>query len=347
MNDTKSSIKIVIGVVIFLIIVSGITLIPNKIKQNPAGTIGNTAGNLNNNGLYCEDDGIVYFANAYSGGSLYSMNADESDIKQITDAKVKYINAAGKYLYYYQTGSGISSGLGSLRSVSGVYRSGKKRGSSTCIKRDPSGILSLIDNDLYYQHYDTKNGMSLYRTSTDKSEEAEISKLAINPASSQNGIIYYNGLEKDHYLYAYDTATDSVSTVWEYNLWNPVVQGDLVYFMDVNNDYRLCCYSLSSGEMKILSEDRIDYFNVSGTFVYYQKSSADEPALKRLGTDGAGNVTSEEVVAEGVYENINITSNFVYFQRFKETVPVYKTSTTGPVNVTTFDAARDAVMTES
>ncbi len=47
---------------------------------------------------------------------------------------------------------------------------------------------------------------------------------------------------------------------------------------------------------------------------------------------------------EGVYQNINITSEYVYFNSFNESTPVYKTYTYGPVNVTTFDAAREAAL---
>ena len=59
-------------------------------------------------------------------------------------------------------------------------------------------------------------------------------------------------------------------------------------------------------------------------------------------TDGS----SQELVREGVYQNINITSEYVYFNGFKEAAPVYKTSTFGPVNVTTFDAGMQAALAE-
>lgn len=42
-------------------------------RQSPE-TVGNTAGNLNNSGYFCEYDGTVYFANAYDSNTLYSMD---------------------------------------------------------------------------------------------------------------------------------------------------------------------------------------------------------------------------------------------------------------------------------
>ncbi len=84
----------------------------------------------------------------------------------------------------------------------------------------------------------------------------------------------------------------------------------------------------------------MDYLNIYEYYIYYQTSSETAPALRRMYIDGS----YLETVAEGVYENINITSQYVYFNKYNETVPVYKTSTFGIVNVTTFDAAMSAAL---
>ena len=333
----------VLFLIIFFIIVTAmvvLSLLIGRIPKNPPGTVGNTAGNLNNKGLFCEDENIVYFSNAYDNGSLYSMNTDETEVKKISSIKVEYINAAGKFLYYYQSSSSAQSGLGSVRSMSGVYRSTKSGGKITCFNNDPSGVVSLIENNVFYQHYDPDNGMTLYKQNISRSGKSEVAKQIINPASSQNGVIYFNGVEKDHNLYALNTVDHSVSLVLEYSLWNPIVQDDYVYFMDVSNNYRLSRYQLSSGEMQVLAEDRIDFFNVYGNLIYYQASSPTSPALKRMNIDG----TNIEIVDEGVFENINITSAYVYYNEFDNPIPVFKTPVSGPVSVTTFDMARDAAL---
>lgn len=347
MKDKKSILIIVIALVTILAGTLTAIFFFNRIKQNPPGTVGNTAGNLNNRGLFCENDGTVYFANAYDGGALYSMNPDETNLKRLSTSSAEYINAGGKYLYFFQVNSGSSTGLGSVRSISGIYRCNTKGDSAKCLTRDPAMIINLVDNQLFYQRYNKKEGTNLYCQGIDGKDVKMAFPTAINPACAINGTIYFNGNDSNHYLFSMDAATQAVSTIWEYDIWNPVIQGDLVYFMDVHNNYRLCCYSLSSGEMKVLTEDRIDCYNVAGTLIYYQKNDADAPALKRLTTDGSGNVLTEETVADGVYENINVTSANVYFQQFQTPVPIYKTSTGGAVNVTTFDAAASAVMTES
>ena len=93
-------------VIFILIVIMGggltLTMILNKIPENPAGTVGNTGGNLYNDGLFCENEGQVFFANPYDENTLYVMNPDETENKKLTTVSVKSINAAGKYVYYYQ-----------------------------------------------------------------------------------------------------------------------------------------------------------------------------------------------------------------------------------------------------
>lgn len=323
----------------FTLVLSGLR---DKVPSNDISVTGNTAGNLNNHGLFCESDGKVYFSNAYDNGCLYSMNLDETDVQKLVNGNVSSINAAGDYLYYFLDTAGGGNGFGYAVRTYGVYRSRTNGKNSACLIRDACVTMQLVGDYLYYQRYNNQDFTKFYKLKTDKSENILVSDEIINPAACYNGIIYYNGQNKDHYLYALDTRTDSVSTVYEGNLWYPVYKDGYIYYMDVGEDYRLCRYSLDSGSVEILTHDRVDSYNVGSSYIYYQKNDTDAPALMRMRLDGS----DPEVVAEGNYENINITSYYVYFNEFNNEVPVYHTPTDGAVNVTVFTAARDAVLTE-
>lgn len=340
MKNTIKNIIIICVTVIALILLFLLILIPQKIHMNPAGTIGNTAGNLNNKGLFCEYDGIVYFSNAYDENTLYSMNPDESGMKKLNFSPVEQILAGGSYLFYFQKNSSAKSGLGFVRGVNGVVRSKLDGTASSFLLQEPVFSLQLVDNNLYYQITDRKKGPQFYRKKIDDSETVLLADYVINPSCAKDGIIYYNGTQDDHYLYSLNTASGTSSIVWQGNIWNPIVMGDYVYYMDVAGNYRLCRYSFSEDVIEILTNDRVDYFNIYEDLIYYQKSSASEPALKRMHTDGS----EPEVVAEGVFEHINITSHFVYFNEFKNPVPVYRTPVRGTVDVTVFDNAKTAAL---
>ncbi len=334
---TRNIIIVIIIIVVLAALIAAVFL-TGKIPSNDANLSGNTAGNLNNSGYFCESDGVVYFANAYDGYSLYSMNVDETNEPKLNDNPVSSINAGGNYLYYYMESGSTENGFTSVLKVAGVYRSKKNGNGVTCLDQTNAIIMQLCGNSLYYQRYDSHTGTVLCRMQTDKSNQTTVADYAINPASYADGLIYFNGTQTDHALYTLNTANDQITKIWDSNLWNPVYEGGYVYYMDVANNYRLCRYAPSLNQVEVLTSDRIDYFNVCDGYIYYQKSSTTDPALKRMTLSGG----NPEVVMNGVFENINITSEYVYFNEYGAATPVYKTSTYGPILVSTFDAARKA-----
>lgn len=330
------------GVILALLIV--LIVLSTRIPLNDESTVGNTAGNLNNGGYFCEHDGRIYFANAYDNYSLYSMNPDETDIKKLHGGSSSYINAGGNYLYYVTVGNTDSGASNSFRGAYGIYRSKLNGKDVTGMDRCYVAAMQLCGNYLYYEKIDTKTSMSLEKIKIDKKDKQTVNPTApINPNCYVDGTIYYNGTERDHYLYALNTSNDSASVVWQGNIWNPIYQDGYVYYMDVPNNYRLCRYSLYNDVVEILTNDRVDTFNVYESYIYYQTNSDTSPALKRMYIDGS----YQEVVSPGIYQNINITSQYVYFNTFGAPTPVYKTSTFGGVNVTTFDAGMQAALKET
>lgn len=328
-------------VIIFVLFL--LALLSGRVPLNDESTVGNTPGNLNNGGYFCESDGRVYFANAYDSYSLYSMNPDETDVRKLHGGSSSYLCVGGDYIYYVMENSGGGSDLGSVRGSYGIYRSKTNGKASTGMDRCHVVSMQLCGNYLYYQKLDPKSTISLEKIKINKKDKKTINPNArINPSCYIDGTIYYNGADQDHYLYALNTNTDTSSVVWEGNIWNPIYQDNYVYYMDVANNYRLCRYSIYDNVVEVLTNDRIDMFNVYSNYIYYQVSSKTEPALKRMLVDGS----NQELVREGVYQNINITSQYVYFNGFKEPTPVYKTSTFGGVNVTTFDAGMQAALDE-
>ena len=318
---------ILAGILFFITALGGAFYMTQRTVFNDAYETGNTAGNLNNKGLFCEQNGIVFFSNAYDSNVLYSMNADETNIQRLSDVGVSSLNADSERVYYSQTGSAKGSGLGYVRSTNGMYRCNHYGKDVYCYTRDPVGILALSGNSLYFQHYEVETGAYLDVTPIEKKVTNPLLYSMVSPAGVVVNTIYYAGNDSDHYLYDLDTTTNTSTLIWEKQIWNPVYQDGYIYFMDLRSNYELHRYNLSSGEEQILSTDRLDYFNVYGNVIYYQKSSTTSPALKRINIDGTG----EEVVKEGVFEGVNITSQYAYFNEFDKPVPVYHQSTYGPI----------------
>lgn len=332
MDKNKSKFLIAGIFLLALFICAGLYFLQRPPKNKEFET-GNTAGNLNNKGLFCEKDGVVYFSNAYDNNVLYSMSPDESNFKRLNDVGVSSLNADSYRIFYAQTGTADGSGLGYVRNTVGMYYCNHDGKRNFCVTKDPVGILALNGNTVYYQHYQESIGVPLDKISIGKRDSTQVLPDMVSPACVVGNIIYYAGNGEDHYLYALDTTTDTSTLIWQHPVWNPVYQDGYIYFMDLDTNYSLHRYDLATGENLSLTDDRVDYFNVYGNVIYYQKSASSSPALKRINTDGTG----EEIVMEGVFESVNITSHYAYFNEFQKSTPVYHQSTYGPIDPSVFN----------
>lgn len=307
----KKNLKPIIICCIILIIAGGLAILSyfiERIPSNPDGTVGNTAGNLNNGGLFCEHNGKVYFANPHDQNCLYSMNPDETDVRKIYAGNVCNILAGGNYLYYFMK-EPVGTSLDKLRLSHAFFRSELDGKKVKTITDDVIIRAQLVNDSLFITTTDQK-GPLFYRINTDRTHKTELFRNSINPACAQAGIIYYNGTQFNHYLNALDTNTDVSSVIWKGNIWYPVLEGNYFYYLDVENNYRLCRYNHIDNQVEILTHDRVECFNIGNGYIYYQCNSKSEPALKRMQLNGS-DVT---VIAEGNYTAIHITSRYVYFK---------------------------------
>ena len=319
----KRILGIVISVFVICAIIGSVILAQYllRIPDNPAGTIGNTSGNLNNKGLICESDGYIYFSNLSDNHYLYRMKSDGTEAVKVVDVPVSYINAAGDYLYFYFDDPGGTKFMGVSGRMSGIFRLKKGEKDFVCLDKCTSGVLNLIGSTLYYEHYDNTNGMQLYHSSLDGKDKGLCVDEIINPACVVNGDVYYS--EQDSQKLKVYRPGDSEGRIYmDYAVYNPVVDGSDLYFMNMNDNYCLYRYSMSEGTLTKITDERIDTFNVYGSVIFYQRNR--DPALIRVNTDGSGAI----VIAEGNYENINCTSSYTFYSPFKEDV-MYVTYTFG------------------
>ena len=248
-----------------------------------------------------------------------------SNVKKLNESIVKYINASESYLVYYQEGVSTDDNLSSAIQNLGIFRTDLKGKNADCIDDSICTALVLSGNHIYYQHYDNKKYTSLYKTDLAGKDCIEVDDGIINPHCVYQNTIYFNGTDGDHYLYGLNTKNDSIATIWAGNVWNPVIVGNYVYYMDLSNHYGLSRYSFTTNEVEILTHDRVDFFNIGGNMIYYQTAGESNQALKRMHLDGS----DAEVVRSGIHENINITSNYVYFNEFSFDTPIYHIPVSG------------------
>lgn len=330
------SIFSIICIAIAFIATGIVVQLNQRIVKNPVGTVGNTAGNLYNGGLFCEDDGYVYFSNPYDSYALYRMRPNETDMEKLIETETGSINAAGKYFYFYQKGSGSGEGFGYMISTTGVYRAEKEHPNKIeCLDRILSETMVLADNSIYYNTAKQAEGVNLKKIDIDGENAEILLNYKVTPACVNNSALYFNNTTENGHLMQLPLGSKNAADILAEDVYMPIVDGTTVYYIDIHNNYALVRYDMSNGNKTVLTTERTDLYNISDLYIYYQ-TAGDTPQLKRISKEGG----SSEVIADGAYHNINVTSLYVYFQKYGVERPVYKTPANGIVSVSTFDEAK-------
>lgn len=341
-NGRKKGFLTVIAIIIILIVCIIVMLLQysKKIQMNESPISGNTTGNLNNSGLFCETSQMLYFANAYDNHSLYSYNPDNGKCKKLCDGPVKSINADSHYVYYVREASDNEGTFGfSSAAFKGLYRMELNGKNKTCLYSGSVENAQLINNRIFFQNYSNDYGFHLYSIDIDGTNLTEVLEEAVNPTGYFDNALYFCNTNENHNVMKMNPDTFEEELVYEGNCYFPTIQDNYLYFIDVENNYSLAKVDLTTNEKTTLTTERLDTYNLYGDTIFYQVSDTENPRLKRMKTDGS----NMELIQNGVFHDINITNNYTYFTAYNSTVPIYRTPTTGVVDVTTFTEAIDAV----
>ncbi len=279
---------------------------------NEPGTNGNTIGNLYGNGLFCETDGVVYFANPNDKDRIYKMNPDETDIEIVANDSVYFINADSHYLYYSRNNNQDNAQFVLDVNTESLCRMTKKNKKVMILDQANCNACSLAGNRVVYFRYDSEDATSLYSVDIDGENRQQLYKAAIDPRCMVGEKLYYSGVEKDHNLHSMNLDTKDSAFESAENLWFPIVEKDTLYYMNLDDNNRVYRSTLS-GEGKVgVTTYGTSGYNVSGNYLYYQSIKGNPDGIYQVDlTTGA-----EVLLAEGEYNNINITSRYVYFADF-------------------------------
>ncbi len=300
---------------------------------NADDVLGNTAGNLYNGGTYCEYGDLIYYHNFNDDGALYQMNAaDCSNSKKLYDDYVCYINADSNYIYYSRYNNKRADGSGSIFTFynNGIFRINKKGSPNIkLLYNDPSGIMLLFGNYVYYQHYNTTDGLKFYKVKIDAKEEALLLDEAILPASVNGSLLYYSGVASDHYLKTFNTQTNAVLTLSTESTYLPIAENDYIYYISLS-DYSICRITYDGNTVETVVPDACSTYNITldGTKLIYQvdRGNSNRIAILDLST------MESTTILEGDYNEINVTSNFVFFKSFDSLTHYAYTLSTGVLN---------------
>ena len=325
--------KIIILIIIAILVIAGgiYYFISSRFQYNDDNAVGNTAGNLNNGGLFCEYKDKIYFANPYDNNHLYVMNSDCTGAKRLSTDSVSYINVYGNYIYYVKNNF-TEQEVGNVfrGQLYGVSRTDLNGQNPKTLYSDLSGIISISGNYLIYQHHDNKTALSLYKTNIDGSDNKKIYDTAYNPSSVLNGKIYFADNTDKNRIKCMDVKTNSISLYSDESAYLVDAKKDYIYYIDPSKNYSLVRANASTKTVEMLYDakengGRIVNYNLYGNKIFFQFEGDNNPGLYRMNSDG----TQVEYIATGNFNNVSCTSQYTFFQYFDQPDKLYRVPTTG------------------
>lgn len=340
MTKSNSIVNKIITMLIILIFIIAIVIFSvyffksQKIVYNDKSNAnGNTAGNLQNGGYFCELDNTVYFRNPFDKGHLYAMDSDGKNARKLNDETVSSINAYGNYIYFSKNNLTSTNSTAAFRgSLFAAMRCTLDGKNAEALCNEYSGSLVLIGNKVYFQHYENNDQNqtlgSLYRVGIDKTDLQEVVKSDISPAGVSGTYIFYTGVEEDHNIYRLNTITDSATLFYEGNCYMCIPDGRYLYFIDAADGYKLKRTSATSSksEAETIIDERIATYNVASNYIYFQIDD-EEGKLCRISKNKLDE--DYEIITTGHYSDINVTSKYIYFYKLKSDTEVYRAKTSG------------------
>ena len=324
-------IGLLLAVLIFLSIRS------SRIVYNNDNAIGNSAGNLNNGGLFCEYNNKIYFANPYDYNKLYVMNSDCTNAMKLNDDSVASINVCGSYIYYVKNNFKQET-IGTIfrGQLFGVYRCNLNGESLKALYDSLSGTIALSGNSLYYQHYSDTTPLAFHKVDIAGKKDTKISDTPYSPACVHNGTIYFSDPVGKHNILSYDTKTDKTSVLYD---CNSLICGSVLTFEHQENGEKYAYdkvimlaggvgYGTQRDCLKGHPEkgNKVVNYNVYGNKIFFQVESTDGmTGLYRMNIDG----TQIETIAIGNITNIHCTSKYTFFQYYEDQGVLYRVSTSG------------------
>ncbi|MEG1742048.1 MAG: DUF5050 domain-containing protein [Acetivibrio sp.] len=324
---------LIILIIISLSIGAGtFVYLSNRVVMNDENATGNTAGNLMNGGLFCENDGKIYFSNYKDQGALYVMDSNMKNCKKLYEDNVSYINATNKYLIYVRDNHKRNTAPGQFFNFNtlGLYRLNKKDGKDMQqLYGKAVGFAALHGNYVYYQHYDPNDNLRFHKIKINGKEDIELSTEQIVPASFSDNTLYYNGVDTEHEIHAMNLDSNSSSTLYEGNCFNVTSTSDSLYFLSLNNNYAIGRVDLHGDNPQIIVEERCSFFNISPDegYLYYQVDGGDDNRFCRM---NLSNYKSETLM-KGDFNSIHVTDHYVFFRKYDTNEFFYLETATGRI----------------
>lgn len=263
------------------------------VTDNKTVKYGNTAGNLINSGIVCENNGKIYYYNKSDNKRLYVMNTDGSGKTALGDISgAMELNVNGDYIYY-QAG--------------GIYRAALKDGSVETLIEDSCRNMVVTETTIFYLKADGEN-TKVHRMNLDGSDEEVLSDdIASGLNVSGDKIYYINGSDAGKiYSMNLDGSENAVFADVK-NVKELLVEAGFVYYISSSDDNNIYRINKEGGEAQQVTDKSCSNININNAKLFYYNETDSTLCYARL--DGS----SETVLYSGELNAVNVITDWIYF----------------------------------
>lgn len=282
-------------------------IVNNDYASGGVNTMGNTLGNISNNGIVCRQGDWIYYRNDDDNRTLYRCRTDGTMAQQIVDDPgVSNINVIGEWIYYR------------YRGIYKIRVDGEGRMELT---GDESAYLNVVGDWIYFANF--SDNCYIYKIKTDGTHLTKIANINGEGVNVSDGYMYLNDRDNTKNLYKLSIdapdASSAVPIVNNVGVFN--VCGDWIYYTDLNDNGAICKIKTDGTQQTKILAVSARVLLVDNGKIYYI-DSANSEYLYFANTDG----TDKRLLAETDCMSINVESNVLMYTRISEgfKAPIHK-----------------------
>jgi len=275
-------------------------------NDRPSG-LGNTSGNLANNGYACLKDGWIYYRNSGDGNKLYKVKTDGTGKTKISDDSPIFINVVSDWIYYSNDNDDGK-----------IYKIRTDGTERTKLNNESSGNILVKDGWIYYSEVigpreyaaTLYNCWDIYRMKCDGTSISTISKNKYAPAfvNVVDDWIYFASFY-DGKIYTMKTDGTNETTLNNCRVAQSIIVDNEIYYSNVYENGTVYKMNLNgTGNTKLDYNFKVNTFNISDGWIYFSNME-DNDKLYKIKTVGTGKTKLSDIPA---YE-INIVGDWIYY----------------------------------
>ena len=231
---------------------------------------GSTGGNLQNGGIACEKDGVVYRLGIQEDEiGIYALDMAGGET-MIAKGIASQINVAGGYLYYLN------------QSTSKLYRVPLSGGEPELICDEKLLFVLVIGSQIYGTFYGSD---ALFVMNADGSGMETLETRDCYDLGAYGHTLYYTNTDTGQFVMR-DLITGEVTSIPMAERGFVQIWGDHIYYQDETNGKRLTRCALDGSDAQVLLDQSVTGINVTERGVYCVNRS-DRNTMYRVALDGS------------------------------------------------------------